>query len=160
MRFVPIFFFLAVAVLLATLTNLSEKPSFLPNMIGKKITVLNDELTKEVSVLNIWASWCISCQAEQGVLLQMQKDGIPIYGLDSGDKPEMAEAYLKKVGNPYKKIIADPRREYAIALGATGMPETYVIGKDGMIYYHYRGNLTDEIVKTQLRPIYDEVLKK
>ena len=160
MRFVPIIFFLLVAILMATATHLEDNPKFMPNMIGKKITVLNDELTKEVSVLNVWASWCISCQAEHETLLQMQKDGIPLYGLNSGDKPEMAQAYLDKMGNPFKKVIADPKREYAIKLGTTGMPETFVIGKDGIIYYHYRGNLTDEIVKTKLRPIYEELLKK
>jgi cytochrome c biogenesis protein CcmG, thiol:disulfide interchange protein DsbE len=160
MRFIPIFLFLIVAVLMATATHLEDNPKFMPNMIGKKITVLNDELTKEVSVLNIWASWCIACQAEHEVLLNMQKEGLPIYGLNSGDKPDLAQNYLNKMGNPFKKVIEDPRREYAIALGSTGMPETYVIGKDGIIYYHYRGNLTEEVVKTKLRPIYDALVKK
>ena len=126
-----------------------------------KVRFTHKDLKQGKPVLvNVWASWCVACQAEHEVLLKMQKDGIPIYGLNSGDKPDLAQNYLDKMGNPFKKVIADPRREYAIALGTTGMPETFIIGKDGVIYYHYRGNLTDEIVKTKLRPIYDEIIKK
>ena len=146
--------------MLATLTNLSESPNLYPNMIGKKVEVLKPELGGKVSIMNIWASWCVSCQAEHEVLLKMKQQNLPLYGLNSGDKPELAEAYLKKMGNPFVKVFADPKRELAIMLGATGMPETYVIGKDGIIYYHYRGNLTDDILTKQLLPIYDEVIKK
>lgn len=172
MRFFPIIFFLLIAVLLATLTNLSESPKFYPNMIGKTLPyfesedlmtgkkVTSKELNKEILILNVWASWCIGCQAEHATLLEMQKMNLPLYGIDSGDDAKAGQQYLEKMHNPFKQVLYDPKREVAIAIGTTGMPETFVVGKDGVIYYHYRGNLTPDILKNKLMPIYDELLKK
>lgn len=172
MRFIPILFFLLVAILLATLTNLSDNPKMYPNMIGKKLPSFQSEdlfdgtkvyselLNKDVVIFNVFASWCVACQAEHETLLEMKKMELPLYGIDSGDDPKAAQQYLESRGNPFIRTLYDPRREVAIAIGTTGMPETFVVGRDGIIYFHYRGNLTHDILTKQLMPIYDELTKK
>lgn len=172
MRFIPIIFFLLVAILLVNITNMEDNPNFLPNMIGKNIpefsahelfsgeSITQANLTAKPSILNIWASWCVACQAEHDVLLKMKEKNLPIYGLNSGDQTEAAKNYLNTHGNPFVQVISDPRREIQISFGATGSPETYVIDTDGKIYFHYRGNLTEEILNTQLLPIYEKLTAK
>ena len=170
MRFIPIIFFLLVAILLVAVTNMEENPNFMPNMIGKAApefsapdlftgkSITKKEIITKPIIVNIWASWCIACQAEHELLLKMKADALPIIGLNSGDKAEHAKKYLADNGNPFEKVIHDPRRELQINFGATGAPETFIIGTDGKIYYHYRGNLTEEILKTQLLPIYEKLI--
>ena len=169
---IPFLVFMALAWTLAYTTNLANNPRMMPNMIGKKLESFktqevfthkpfaSDELSKEISIMNLWASWCVSCQAEHKTMSELSKKGYKIYGMNVGDRPEDAKKYLEKNGNPYFKILSDPKREIAIALGATGTPETYVIGKDGKIYFHHRGYVDQQMMNTQLIPIIEELKKR
>lgn len=169
---IPLFVFLILAWFMTEVTSLSEKPSFLPNMIGKTIEPFESkevftgkkfsstELTKEPSILNLWASWCVSCQAEHGAISLLKEKGYKIYALDVADSKENAKKRLDENGNPFFKLIADTNREISLSLGATGTPETFVIGKDGKIYFHQRGMIDQETIQKQIIPILNELKKK
>lgn len=166
----PGFVFLIIAIMLATLNDTANKPNYFPSMVGKQIPEfsapllfregkLTDAELKNNVILNFWASWCVACQAEHGTLLELAKNH-EIYGMNSGDNDDDAKNYLREHGNPFTKVGVDAHRKLAIAFGLQGMPETYVIGKDGVIYFHYRGAINDSIVKTQILPILAELENK
>lgn len=169
---IPLFVFLALAWFMTAVTSLSDKPSFLPNMIGKTIEPFEStevftgtkfssaELTKEPSILNLWASWCSSCQAEHEAVKSLKANGYKVYALDVADSEESAKKRLDENGNPFYKLIADSNREISLSLGATGTPETFIIGKDGKIYFHQRGMIDEETIQKQIIPIFNELKKK
>lgn len=154
---------------MAISTKLGDKTSFYPTMIGKpmpKFTAkmldgsadFDSEELKSNAIVNLWASWCTACIAEHNVLLELAKTR-KIYGVDSGDIDAPAKQYLIDHGNPFHKVLVDPQRRIALALGSQGLPETYVIGKDGIIYYHHRGTLTQQMVDDELLPILGQLEK-
>lgn len=108
----------------------------------------------QVWLLNVWASWCVSCRAEHPVLVDLAKTGeVPIYGLNYKDKREEALRWLEQWGDPYKLSIMDPKGQTGIDYGVYGVPETYVIDKSGVIRYKQIGPLTPEIVKEKIMPL-------
>lgn len=105
---------------------------------------------KELTLLNFFASWCVPCLAEHPQLKELQKQGLRIEGVAWNDKPEAAQAWLKKHGNPFAQVWSDPRGEGAIALGLRGVPESYLIDTTGRIRLHIRGGLTPELTQELL----------
>ncbi len=101
--------------------------------------------SSEVTLINIFASWCVACQYEHKLFNEIaQNTNIKIIGVNWRDKmPEMDE-WLAKHGNPYNDIIRDELGKYAISLGIRGVPETFVINNQGKIQQHVRGNITEE----------------
>lgn len=169
----PLLVFFAIGITLAYVTNLSSKAAFIPSMVGNKVeafeiqslqsdAAFTDKDLKEndITILNLFASWCVSCKAEHELIKDLSSKGFIVYGLDVADKKDSAIKYLEEHGNPYKKIGYDPRQKVAIALGATGVPETYVIDKTGTIYFHKRGVLDKDIIERQLIPIIEGMKKK
>lgn len=168
-NFIPAFLFLIIAILMAVATKLGDKASYYPNMIGKPLPEfsmpllegegeLTSEELKSNAIVNLWASWCTACLAEHDPLLELAKTH-KIYGINSGDFPVPAKKYIEQHGNPFYKIGVDPQRRIALAMGGQGLPETYIIGKDGIIYYHHRGMLTQTIIENELLPILQELEK-
>jgi len=170
---IPLIVFFLIGISLAYVTNLSSKASFMPSMVGTKVEVFqtqelltdagfssNDFAANDITILNLFASWCVSCKAEHELIKDLSQKGYNVYGLDVADSKQNAKAYLQEHGNPYKKIGFDPRQRVAIALGATGVPETFVIDKQGMIYFHQRGMLDKDIVERQLLPVIEGMKKK
>lgn len=166
-NFIPAFLFLIVAILMAISTKLGDKSSFYPSMIGKEIPAFeiielngvdwlkSDEL-KSNAIVNLWASWCVSCRAEHENLLELAKTH-KVYGINSGDQIIPAQEYLKEHGDPFYKNGVDQQRRIALALGAQGLPETFVVGKDGVIYFHHRGALSGDVIEGQLLPILEKL---
>ena len=107
----------------------------------------------QVSLLNVWASWCPACQQEQVVLLALAREGIAVYGLNYKDDKSSAQAWLKEWGNPYRKILIDKEGRTAINLGVYGAPETFVIDKKGIIRYRYAGILSDSVWQKEIKPL-------
>ena len=108
----------------------------------------------KVSLLNIFASWCVACRVEHPVLLKLAKmKVVSIYGLAWKDKPEELDAWLKDLGNPYTLIGDDARGRTAIDLGVTGAPETFVIDKKGRIRYKHIGPIDDYVWENTLQPM-------
>jgi len=97
-----------------------------------------------VSIVNFFASWCTPCLAEHPNLKTLSRmKGVDLHGIAWNDKPENLRAYLKKNGNPYDSVWRDSSGKAAIAVGLRGVPETYVVGRDGKIRLHIRGALND-----------------
>src|SRR3546814_1897837 len=100
-----------------------------------------------VVMVNFFASWCVPCRAEHPHLTAfVEETGIPLYGINHRDKPEDAAAWLAELGNPYRRIGADPGRA-AVEWGVTGVPETFIIDGEGRIRYHHRGPLVPEVIE-------------
>lgn len=97
-----------------------------------------------VRLLNVFASWCIPCVSEVGVLRQMQAAGADITGIAIHDTPADLANFLARNGDPYSGIGLDPEGRTQLAFGSTGVPETFVIGADGRILYQHIGAVTPE----------------
>jgi cytochrome c biogenesis protein CcmG/thiol:disulfide interchange protein DsbE len=113
-----------------------------------------EALRGQVWLLNVWASWCVSCRQEHPVLVDLAKSGVvPIYGLNYKDQREEALRWLQQWGDPYKLSIMDPKGMTGIDYGVYGVPETYVIDKTGVIRYKQIGPLTPEILRDTILPL-------
>ena len=108
----------------------------------------------KVSLLNIFASWCVACRVEHPVLLRLATErAIPIYGLAWKDKPEELKQWLAELGDPYTLIGDDAQGRTAIDLGVTGAPETFVIDRTGKIRYKHVGPIDDYVWENTLKPL-------
>jgi cytochrome c biogenesis protein CcmG/thiol:disulfide interchange protein DsbE len=130
----------------------------LPQLHEATKTFSERDMLGKVWVLNVWASWCVSCREEHPVLLDLAASGaVPVYGLNYKDKREDGLAWLKGMGDPYKTSIYDFEGRVGIDYGVYGVPETYLIDKKGVIRYKRIGPLTSEIVKSTLLPLVKEL---
>lgn len=99
-----------------------------------------------ISLLNVWATWCASCEEEHKVLMDIaQKKQVIIYGLSYKDEPKAALKWLLKKGNPYTQLLFDEQGRMGVDLGVYGTPETYLIDPKGIIRYKYIGPMTQEV---------------
>lgn len=104
-----------------------------------------------VTLVNVWASWCAPCRQEHPLLMQLASDErVDIVGLNYKDRPENARRFLGELGNPYKAIGVDDSGRAAIEWGVYGVPETFLVGKDGKIAWKQVGPFTPEIVADTL----------
>jgi cytochrome c biogenesis protein CcmG/thiol:disulfide interchange protein DsbE len=111
------------------------------------------DLTGRVSVVNVFASWCVPCRAEHPLLMQLaSRDDINLFGINYNDVPENAAAFLISLGNPYDRIGADRDRRVSLDFGVYGVPETFVIDAAGVITFKVTGPMSPEIFETQLLP--------
>lgn len=131
-----------------------EAPVFeLPDLKGgPKVT--NAAFKGRVTVLNVFSSWCLPCRVEHPMLMALAKDGkAQVIGLDYKDEPEDARAWLDKHGNPYARIGADRKGRAAIDWGVYGVPETFLIGPQGLIRHKVTGPITADDLKKLRRMI-------
>lgn len=113
----------------------------------------------KVTLVNVFASWCVPCRQEHPQLVALAKDGrLQMAGLNYKDEPENARRFLGELGNPYAMIGADPRGRAAIDWGVYGVPETFVVGKDGTIVFKHVGPLTEEAIVKTLLPAAEKAL--
>jgi cytochrome c biogenesis protein CcmG/thiol:disulfide interchange protein DsbE len=136
-------------------------PQFnLPQLHVPEKSLSAAEMKGQVWLLNVWASWCVSCRYEHPVLNELSKQGlVPIVGLDWKDTPADAKTWLIKYGNPYQMSISDAEGRTAIDLGVTGAPETFVIDKAGVIRYKHTGPISAEDLSKTLIPVIRELQK-
>jgi cytochrome c biogenesis protein CcmG, thiol:disulfide interchange protein DsbE len=107
----------------------------------------------KVTLVNVWGSWCVPCRDEHPLLLELSRDDrFAIAGLNYKDQPENARRFLGELGNPYQAIGVDGTGRTAIDWGVYGVPETFLIGKDGKILYKHIGPLTPDAVTGELLP--------
>ena len=119
------------------------------------------ELVGKVWLLNFWASWCNGCKEEHPVLMRMAQAGnVPIYGMDYKDRHDEALTWLRRHGNPYVLTAVDEAGRVGINYGVYGVPETYVIDKQGVIRYKQIGPLDDEVVAKTIIPLVKELQVK
>lgn len=137
-------------------------PEFnLPPVKGRTLGLASVDLVGEVSIVNVFASWCLPCKAEHPVWMGLQaRNGVPIHGLNYKDTPEDASAWLNRLGDPYKRTGADLDGRVAIDWGVYGVPETFIVSADGRIAYKHVGAVTKDIVYGRLMPIVDRLRRE
>ena len=111
-----------------------------------------------VWLLNVWASWCVSCRAEHALLTALSRTGVvPIYGLAYKDTRENALAFLGSFGNPYVLSIQDVDGRAGIDYGVYGVPESYVIDKTGVIRFKQIGPITIDVIEKTILPMVERL---
>ncbi len=167
MRFIiPFIAFMAVAVFLYIGLNLNPHevpspligkpaPAFtLPQLHEPSKQFSSRDMLGKVWLLNVWASWCVSCKEEHPVLVALARQNVvPIYGLDYKDKRADAEAVLARGGDPYVLSLMDAEGRIGIDYGVYGVPETYVIDRQGVIRHKVIGPITPKILGECLTPL-------
>lgn len=111
------------------------------------------DFTGKPKLLNIWASWCLPCIAEAPQLEALQKQGVEIIGIAIRDKPADVASFLAKHGNPYLRIGSDRISDLQLAIGSSGVPETFVIDSKGVIRHQHIGDIRPEDVPVLLREL-------
>ncbi len=112
-----------------------------------------------VWVLNVWASWCVACRAEHEYINQLARmQLVPVVGLDYKDKPEDGRAWLRELGNPYTVIPTDEKGKIGIDWGVYGVPETFIIDKQGRIAYKHIGPINADSLRDIIVPKIKELL--
>lgn len=137
-------------------------PAFtLPHLLEPSKQFSPSEMKGKVWLLNVWASWCVSCREEHPILLELSRQRIvPIYGLDYKDKRVDAMATLREAGDPYVLSVSDLEGRVGIDYGVYGVPETYVIDKQGVIRYKQIGPVTPQNLREKILPLVAELEKK
>jgi len=129
-------------------------PFTLPVLHTPAKTVSNTDLKGQVWMLNVWASWCVTCREEHPVLVELARQNVvPIVGLNYKDKSDDAKAWLKQFGDPYVMSLVDAKGQIGIDYGVYGVPETYLIDRDGVIRYKKIGPVTPDTVREKILPL-------
>jgi cytochrome c biogenesis protein CcmG/thiol:disulfide interchange protein DsbE len=128
-------------------------PAFtLPPILEDRPGVAQADLGGKAVLVNFFASWCAPCRIEHSTLSGLAASGVPIYGIAYKDKPQDARRFLADLGDPYQRIGLDLEGRTAIDFGVYGVPETYILDRDGRIRFRYAGALTDAVLKTEILP--------
>jgi cytochrome c biogenesis protein CcmG/thiol:disulfide interchange protein DsbE len=130
-------------------------PDFnLPPIDGRGDGLATSDLAGGVSIVNVWASWCVPCRVEMPLLVDLAETGtVPIYGINHRDPPEAALAFLRELGDPYTRIGADRNGRVSIDWGVYGLPETFVIDGDGRIAYKHVGPFDRRALEEEILPV-------
>ncbi len=135
-------------------------PAFTLSRLAAPETQLSQrDFLGEVWVLNVWASWCVSCRAEHEVITRLAKENlVKIIGLDYKDQPDEGRRWLQQFGNPYYASLMDIDGRVGIDWGVYGVPETFIIDKDGLIRYKHIGPVTHQSLEAEIIPKLKELL--
>lgn len=118
------------------------------------------DMLGQVWLLNVWASWCVSCRNEHPILVDLARSRVvPVVGLNYKDKPQEAKAWLKKFGDPYLLSVMDQDGRVGIDYGVYGVPETFVIDRAGVIRYKQIGPVTREALEGKILPLVRQLQK-
>ncbi len=163
---IPLVIFLVIAGFLAYGLSLDPRkvpspligkpaPQFeLPSLLEPGKTVSTQDYRGQVWLLNVWATWCVSCRQEHGLLVDVSRNlDIPLVGLDYKDEAEPAKQWLQRLGNPYQVVAFDADGMVGIDWGVYGTPETYLIDKQGIIRFKQIGPITPQILRDTILPM-------
>jgi cytochrome c biogenesis protein CcmG/thiol:disulfide interchange protein DsbE len=130
-------------------------PKFaLPPVQGRTLGLSSADLQGEVSLVNVFASWCTACRYEHPLFMQLEAAGVvPIHGLNYKDRPEDAAKWLDDLGDPYTRTGADLDGRVAIDWGVYGVPETFVVSKDGVIVHKHIGPVSADDLERTILPL-------
>lgn len=176
--FIPLITFLALAALFVLRLGAGD-PSRIPSALighpaprtdlpplaglereGKPVPGLDGaDFKGQVTVLNVWASWCVPCRDEAPLLMTLAADRrVRVVGINYKDQPDNARRFLGRYGNPFAANGTDDNGRAAIEWGVYGVPETFVIGRDGRIAYKLIGPITPDNLDTALKPAIEQAL--
>jgi cytochrome c biogenesis protein CcmG, thiol:disulfide interchange protein DsbE len=128
---------------------------------GKPVPGLDPAILKgKVSIVNVWASWCVPCHDEAPLLTELGKDRrLQVIGINYKDSPENARRFLGRYGNPFGAVGVDGNGRAAIEWGVYGVPETFIVGPEGKIVYKLVGPITPDNLDHVVKPEIDRALK-
>ncbi|RFC32797.1 MAG: cytochrome c biogenesis protein CcmG, thiol:disulfide interchange protein DsbE [Candidatus Nitrotoga sp. SPKER] len=134
-------------------------PTFrLPQLHDAAKTIGPEDLRGKVWLLNVWASWCVTCRQEHPLLVELGRQNlVPIYGLNYKDNRDDGLTLLRNSGDPYTLSAYDREGNVGIDWGVYGVPETFVIDKSGLIRHKFIGALTPELIQNKLIPLVKEL---
>ena len=167
---IPVTAFAGVAIVFAIGLNrdssvvpsaLIDKPApdfSLPPVRGRTLGLTTAELKGQVSLVNVFASWCVECRAEHPLLMRLARERtVPLYGLNYKDKPVDAATWLDTMGDPYARTGADFDGRVAIEFGVYGVPETFVIDREGRIAFKQIGPITPKVLHETILPLVERL---
>ena len=126
----------------------------LPPVKGRSLGLSSDDLQGQVSLVNVFASWCVACRHEHPFLMQLKAQGIvPIHGINYKDEPDDAAKWLDTMGDPYMRTGADRDGRVSIDWGVYGVPETLVVDREGHIAYKQIGPIDREVLEETILPL-------
>lgn len=171
LKFVPLLVFLVLAGFLArglmldpaTIPSaLQDKPApdfSLPLLGDENSTVTASDLKGSAYVLNVFASWCVSCVAEHPLLVELarQNSQMRLVGLNYKDEPEAALQWLARFGNPFEIVLDDRAGLVGIDWGVIAVPETFVVDAEGVVRFKHTGPLDQTIIDEKLRPLLEQL---
>ena len=170
--FLPLIIFAALALLFWKGLSLDPRdmpsallnkpvPEFaLPNVADTEKILRKSDLPAGPLLLNVWATWCISCRVEHPYLYKLAQQGVPIVGVNLKDEDAAAQEWLQKFHNPYIFSIADHQGQLALDLGVYGAPETFLVDSEGTIRCKHVGVVDERIWQIKLQPLYQRLKKQ
>jgi cytochrome c biogenesis protein CcmG/thiol:disulfide interchange protein DsbE len=105
------------------------------------------------ALVNFWASWCVPCIIEHPQLMRLNREGVPVFGIAYKDRPEDSLRFLRERGNPYRRLSKDEPGRVAIDWGVYGVPETYLLDRQGIIRWRFAGPVTPDVLEADIRPL-------
>ncbi len=171
-RFVPLLVFVLMAGLLylglgrdptampSELVGRAMPEFALPDLFDAEVEVEEDIFQGEVSLLNVWATWCPTCYVEHRELLALAEQGVRIIGMNYKDDPAEARRVLAQTGDPYAINFVDLDGRFGIHLGVFGAPETYLVDRQGKIRHRHVGAIDQAIWATDFEPLYRQLLEE
>ncbi len=167
---IPLGVFITLVILLAVGLGLDPKlvpsplidkpiPNFaLPEVKAPDKTLSSSDLRGKVSLFNVWASWCVSCREEHPLLVALSRsNSVTIYGLNYKDRREDAIRWLDSLGDPYLASAHDLKGKVGIDFGVYGVPETFVIDRNGIIRYKHIGPIDQKALEQKIMPLVREL---
>jgi cytochrome c biogenesis protein CcmG/thiol:disulfide interchange protein DsbE len=138
----------------SVLINKPVPPTTLPALAGSGLNGLDPSLFEgQVTVVNVFASWCIPCRAEHPQLLELvRRTGVRLVAINQKDAPENAMAFLTELGNPYDAIGVDANGRTSIDWGVYGVPETFIVNAGGIITYKHIGPISPQSLEAEVLP--------
>ena len=134
-------------------------PAFsLPSVEDASRTLTVADLKGKPALVNVWATWCVSCKAEHPVLNQLAQKGVTIYGVNYKDDNAAAQKWLNDFLNPYQLDIRDEKGSLGLDLGVYGAPETFFIDKNGIIRHKFVGVIDETVWREKLAPVYRQLV--
>ncbi len=129
-------------------------PEFqLADLLDETITRSHKNITGKITLLNVWATWCISCKAEHPYLVELGNRGINIVGINYKDHQGKARQWLQKYGDPYAFSVQDSEGRLGIDLGVTGAPETYLVSAEGKVLLRHQGVMNEKVWQKKFLPL-------
>ncbi len=141
----------------STLINKPLPPFDLPAVRAGDVGLKSADVVGEPRLLNVYASWCVSCRIEHPVLLQLKAQGVPIDGLDWKDQPADGQKYLAEQGDPYRLTGNDLSGRAGIDLGVAAVPETFVVDRRGRVRYKVIGPISPDDWAGTIKPLMDKL---
>lgn len=167
--FIPLIIFAVLAVLFWRGLSLdpTEMPSArvnkpvpefsLPTVADPEAQITQDIFQGQVSLLNVWATWCAACRIEHPFLVKLAEQGVPIYGVDYKDDVAEAQKWLEQLHDPYELSVVDAEGRLGLDLGVFGAPETYVIDKQGVIRHRHVGVVDQRAWDEEIGPLFERL---